>query len=209
MKALLLIDLQNDFMPTGALPVVDGDSVVPVANRLIEALKGEALIVATQDWHPADHGSFASQHPGKAPGELVKLGGVDQVLWPDHCVQKTFGAQLQSQVNSRDVEKVFFKGTDVGIDSYSAFFDNGHQRATGLGDWLAVKGVREVIILGLATDFCVKFSVLDALELGLRVTLVADGCRGVNLRPGDSERAIAEMAERGARIVGSPELLGN
>ncbi|MEZ4373743.1 MAG: bifunctional nicotinamidase/pyrazinamidase [Polyangiaceae bacterium] len=208
MQALLLIDLQNDFMPTGSLPVADGDSVVPVANRVMAALSGDAIIVATQDWHPADHGSFATQHAGKSPGELVKLGGVDQVLWPDHCVQLSHGAQLHTELDSRKIEKLFFKGTDVGIDSYSAFFDNGHLRATGLADWLRVRGVGEIVTLGLATDFCVKFSVLDALELGFGVTLVSDGCRGVNLQAGDSERAIAEMAERGARVVESSALLG-
>lgn len=207
MQALLLIDLQNDFMPTGSLPVADGDSVVPVANRVMAALSGDAIIVATQDWHPANHGSFATQHAGKSPGELVKLGGVDQVLWPDHCVQLSHGAQLHTELDSRKIEKLFFKGTDVGIDSYSAFFDNGHRRATGLADWLRVRGVRDIVTLGLATDFCVKFSVLDALELGFRVTLVSDGCRGVNLQAGDSERAIAEMAERGARVVESSALL--
>ncbi|MCA9645508.1 MAG: bifunctional nicotinamidase/pyrazinamidase [Polyangiaceae bacterium] len=207
MQALLLIDLQNDFMPTGSLPVAAGDSVVPVANRIIDALRGSAIIVATQDWHPANHGSFASQHAGKSPGELVKLGGVDQVLWPDHCVQLSHGAQLHTQLDKRSIQKLFYKGTDVGIDSYSAFFDNGHQRATGLGEWLRQRGVREIVTLGLATDFCVKFSVLDALELEFGVTLVSDGCRGVNLEAGDSERAITEMAERGARVVESSALL--
>lgn len=206
MQALLLIDLQNDFMPSGALPVSAGDQVVPIANRLLSGL-GAALNVASQDWHPADHGSFASQHPGKSPGDLGELGGLPQVLWPDHCVQGSYGALLHSQLEARGIQKLFFKGTDVGIDSYSAFFDNGHQRATGLGAWLTERGVREVVALGLATDFCVKFSVLDALELGFKVSLVRDACRGVDLKPGDSERALAAMAERGARIVTSAELL--
>lgn len=206
MQALLLIDLQNDFMPSGALPVSAGDQVVPIANRLLSGL-GAALKVASQDWHPADHGSFASQHPGKSPGDLGELGGLPQVLWPDHCVQGSYGALLHSQLEARGIQRLFFKGTDVGIDSYSAFFDNGHQRATGLGAWLTERGVREVVALGLATDFCVQFSVLDALELGFKVSLVRDACRGVDLKPGDSERALAAMAERGARIVTSAELL--
>ncbi len=207
MQALLLIDLQNDFMPTGSLPVADGDAVVPVANRLMAAFSGETIVVATQDWHPANHGSFASQHDGKSPGEVIKLGGVDQVLWPDHCVQHSYGSRLHHEVESRSIERLFYKGTDVAIDSYSAFFDNGHKRATGLAEWLMTRGVRDVVALGLATDFCVKFSVLDALELGFNVTLVADGCRGVNLKAGDSEGAIAEMAKRGARVLHSEELL--
>lgn len=206
MNALLLIDLQNDFLPTGALPVRDGDATLEVANRLIAGL-GADIIVATQDWHPAGHGSFASQYEGKNPGQLVELGGVQQVLWPDHCVQHSHGARFAASLETSAIEKIFFKGTDPGIDSYSGFFDNDHKKSTGLADWLHQRGVQALVVLGLATDFCVKFTVLDALTEGFDVTVVRDGCRAVNLAAGDGERAFAEMRERGARLTVSDALL--
>lgn len=195
--ALILVDIQNDFMPTGALPVPDGDAVVPVANQLIEKFD---FVVATQDWHPADHGSFASQHE-EAPGEVIDLHGLEQVLWPDHCVQNTHGAEFVDGLEVEAVRRVFPKGTDPKIDSYSGFFDNGHRKATGLGHFLAESDVERVVVCGVATDYCVKFTVLDALELGFAVDVVRDGCRGVNLAPGDSERAFEEMQAAGANLV--------
>lgn len=198
MKTLLLIDLQNDFCPGGALAVDEGDQVVPVANRLM----GEyPLVVATQDWHPANHGSFASMHPWRKPGQVIELNGLQQVLWPTHCVQNTFGAELVPALDKSGIHKIFYKGTDEGIDSYSGFFDNGRRKSTGLGEWLLAEGVTEVDVMGLATDFCVKFSVLDALSFGFKTRLIREGCRGVNLSPGDSERALEVLRAAGAELV--------
>jgi nicotinamidase/pyrazinamidase len=199
-KALVLVDIQNDFMPFGALPVADGDAVVAVANALMPRF---SLVVATQDWHGADHGSFASNHPGASPGDLVILGGVEQVLWPDHCVQGSPGASFHSALDVARIDVVIRKGEDPGIDSYSGFFDNDHETATGLGDLLTRSAVDEIIVLGLATDYCVKATVLDAIGLGFGVTVVTDGCRAVELTPGDTERALAEMRAEGVRLLTS------
>lgn len=196
-RALILVDIQNDFMPTGALPVADGDAVVPVANALIPEF---TTVVATQDWHPANHGSFASQHEGRSPGELIDLHGLEQVLWPDHCVENTSGAEFVSGLNVGAITKVFPKGTDVSVDSYSGFFDNGHRHDTGMAAWLREQGVKELTVVGVATDYCVKFTVLDALREGFATRLVTSGCRGVEMNPGDVERAIAEMREAGSTI---------
>ena len=198
MRAFLVIDLQNDFCPGGALAVQEGDRVVPLINRLQENFD---LVVATQDWHPRDHLSFAGNHPGKKPGDEIELDGLRQILWPDHCVQNTTGAALVATLDTKKIARVFQKGTDRRIDSYSGFFDNGHKKSTGLGEYLKTIGVDEVCIAGLATDYCVKYSALDAVGLGFRVTVIADACRGVNLAPGAAESALAEMARAGARVV--------
>jgi nicotinamidase/pyrazinamidase len=198
-QALILVDLQNDFMPGGALAVREGDLVVPVANALRARFD---LVVATQDWHPPNHGSFASNHPGAKPGDLGELGGLPQVYWPDHCVQGTHGSWFHRDLDLSGVT-IFRKGTDPGIDSYSAIYDNGHRKATGLGDFLRGHEVRETVILGLATDYCVKFTVRDARQLGFEVVVVEDGCRGVDLVSGDSERAFDAMRAAGARILRS------
>jgi len=200
MSALILVDLQNDFMPGGALAVPDGDSVIPVANRLAQSFD---LVVATQDWHPPGHGSFASQHLGKHPGDMIELDGFRQELWPDHCVQGTSGAELHAGLDVGRITRVFQKGADPCVDSYSTFFDNAHRKSTGLGDYLKEKGVREVYLMGLATDYCVKFSVLDAVELGFQANVIEDGCRGIDLQAGDVSRAIDEMKTVGAVIVSS------
>jgi nicotinamidase/pyrazinamidase len=199
MNALILVDIQNDFMPWGALPVRDGDRVIQVANRLMESGKYD-FVVATQDFHPAGHGSFASQYPGKNPGDCVELGGVPQVLWPDHCVQWTGGSLFAPGLNTRLIQGVVAKGTDGRIDSYSGFFDNARKKETGLRRVLEALGVDEVTIVGLATDYCVKFTALDARELGLKVTVCLEGCRGVELRAGDVERAVAQMRAKGASV---------
>jgi nicotinamidase/pyrazinamidase len=203
MKALILVDIQNDFVPGGALAVREGDRVVPVANALMERFE---LVVATQDWHPADHGSFAANHPGKRVGEVIELNGLPQVLWPVHCVQGTQGAEFVPGLAGDKITRVFRKGTDAGIDSYSGFFDNGHRRATGMGDWLKERGVRDIYVMGLATDYCVKFTALDGVGLGFNVWLVEDGCRGVELRPGDVARAMEEMRAAGVKVIGSAEI---
>lgn len=200
MRALVLVDIQNDFLPTGALPVPRGDAVVPVANRVQPAFE---LVVATQDWHPADHGSFASNHSGRQPGEVIDLNGLPQVLWPDHCVQGRPGAEFAPGLSMERVAKVFRKGTDPTVDSYSGFHDNGHRRSTGMAEWLREQGVDEVWVLGLATDYCVKFTALDALREGFRTVLIEDGCRGVDLAPGDSQKAIEELRQAGVQITDS------
>ena len=200
MKALILVDIQNDFLPGGALAVPKGDEVIAVANRLAPLFE---VVVATRDFHPPGHGSFASSHPGRSPYEVGDLDGLAQVLWPDHCVQGSRGAELAQALDTRPVTQIFFKGTDPAVDSYSAFFDNGHRRSTGLGDWLRERGVGEVWVLGLATDYCVKFTALDARGLGFETVLVEDGCRAVELAPGDGARAIAELRAAGVRVAGS------
>jgi nicotinamidase/pyrazinamidase len=202
-RALILVDIQNDFLSGGALAVPRGDEVIPVANRLQPRFD---LVVATQDWHPPGHGSFASHYPGRKPGESAELGGLPQILWPDHCVQGSAGAAFAQGLEMNRVEGIFRKGTDPGIDSYSGFFDNGHRKSTGLGDYLKGRGAGELYLLGLATDYCVKFTTLDARALGFQAFLVEDGSRGVELRPGDVARAIDEMRAAGVRIVRSGEL---
>ncbi len=202
MRALIVIDLQNDFMPGGSLPVPDGDAVVPVVNRV---MRNFDLVVVSQDWHPAGHGSFASQHPGKKPGEVVDLNGLDQILWPDHCVEDTEGAAFHDDVATDHIAKIFHKGTDLGLDSYSTFFDNAHRKSTGMGDYLREQGVTDVYLLGLATDYCVKFSALDAVECGFKVHVIDDGCRGIDLHAGDVSKALDEMRAAGAEIVTSNE----
>lgn len=204
MNALILIDIQNDFLPGGALAVPNGDAVIPVANRLQPIFP---LVVATQDWHPANHGSFAANHPGKGVFEQVDLNGLPQTLWPTHCVQGTAGAELAPGLNRERIAKVFQKGTDAGIDSYSGFFDNGHRRATGMADWLKAKGVTEVHVCGLATDYCVKFTALDAVNAGFKTHLVEDASRGVNLQSNDVAKAIEEMRRMGVCVLHSDELM--
>ena len=184
-SAFILVDIQNDFCPGGSLAVKEGDRVVPVVNELQKRFE---LIVATRDWHPAGHSSFAS-------------------LWPPHCVQGTAGAEFVAELDTSRVARVFLKGTDPEVDSYSGFFDNEHRRATGLGDYLKERGVTDVFIAGLATDYCVKFTALDAVMLGFKTTVVADACRGVEVNAGDTARALEEMAAAGAHITESRRLL--
>lgn len=198
MKALILVDIQNDFCTGGTLAVPQGEAVVPLANRLMSAVD---VVVATQDWHPAEHGSFAANH-GRKPFELGELGGLPQVLWPAHCVQWTGGAQFHPDLDTRRIARVFAKGTDPGIDSYSGFFDNGRRKATGLGDWLKAQRVDEVLVCGLATDYCVKATAIDAASLGFRTTLIADACRGVGMQPDDIPAALTAMRQAGVLIAG-------
>jgi len=202
--ALLLVDIQRDFLPGGALGVPGGDAVVPVANALMARLP---LVAATQDWHPADHASFASQHPGHAVGEVIEINGAEQIMWPDHCVQDTAGAEFADGLKVARIDHVVRKGTERTIDSYSGFFGNDHVTATGLEGYLRGAGVTAVTVVGLATDYCVKFTALDAVALGLRTSLIEDGCRGVELNPGDVSRAIKEMTNAGVRIVAAEQLV--
>ena len=203
MKTLVIVDVQNDFCPGGALAVAEGDAVVPVINRLQAKFD---LVVATQDWHPPDHASFAANHPGHQVGQVIALGGHPQVLWPVHCVQGTPGAALRDDLDTSRVARVFQKGADRTVDSYSGFFDNDHKTSTGLGEYLKEAGAKEIAIAGLATDYCVKFSALDARRLGFDTTVLLDACRGVNLQPDDVDKAVEEMRAAGVKVVSSEEI---
>ena len=204
MKALILVDIQTDFLPGGTLAVPDGDAIIPVVNALQAKFP---LVVATQDWHPANHGSFAVNHAGKNVFEQIVLKGLPQTLWPAHCAQGTPGAELATGLQQERIAKIFPKGTDAGIDSYSGLFDNGHRKSTGLGEWLKEKGVTEVFVCGLATDYCVKFTALDAAQLGFTTHFIEDASRGVNLQPDDVKNAVAEMNRAGITTVQSADLV--
>ncbi len=205
-KALLLIDIQNGFCPGGNLPVADGDAVVPVANALMRSGRYD-LVVASQDWHPADHGSFASQHPGARPFDMGELNGQPQVLWPDHCVQGTADAEFHPALDLSLIDHVQTKGENRAVDSYSAFRDNDRAALTGLADYLRQKGVTALDVMGLATDYCVKFSALDAVDMlpGVAVRFIEDGSRGID--PQGVKAAIAEMKSAGIAVVQSRDIL--
>lgn len=202
--ALILVDIQNDFCEGGALEVAGGSMIIPLANRLQQQFD---LVIATQDWHPQDHTSFASNHPGHGISDAVRIDKILQILWPDHCIQGTRGAEFHPDLDVSRVSKIFHKGIDSGIDSYSAFFDNEHLRATGLGDYLRELGVKDVYILGLATDYCVKYSALDARQLGFNTYVIEDACRGVDLAEGDVVRSLDEMRAAGIHIMTSDAIL--
>lgn len=197
--ALVIVDVQNDFLTGGALAVPEGDRVISVANRLIARFD---LVVATQDWHPANHVSFAANHPGRNSGDVI-MNDLPQVLWPVHCVQGTLGAELARELNLAKVVRVFQKGTDPEIDSYSGLYDNGHRKSTGLAEFLRERNVTDVYVMGLATDYCVKFTALDAATEGFKVFLIEDGCRGVGLQPEDVPKAIETMRQAGVEVIRS------
>ncbi|TKI08167.1 bifunctional nicotinamidase/pyrazinamidase [Martelella alba] len=200
-QALILIDLQNDFCQGGALAVPDGDAVIPVANEAMTVSRRRGIpVVASIDWHPADHRSFAINSGGEI-GELGELEGLPQVWWPVHCVQHSPGAQLHPALNAAGIDQRVYKGCQTDIDSYSAFYDNGHRGRTVLHAWLKERNISALLIMGLATDYCVKFTVLDALSLGYTVMVLTDGCRGVDLTPGDSGAALEAMRMAGARLA--------
>ena len=204
MNALIVVDMQKDFMPGGALAVPEGDEIVGLINALMGNFE---LVVASQDQHPPDHASFAANNPGTKEGEIIKLEGLDQVMWPVHCVRGTAGAEFVEGLDVASIHKVVEKGTDVNIDSYSAFFDNDHRKATGLADYLKEKGVHRVYVVGVAADYCVKFTALDAAQLGLETFLVRDASRGVNLNPGDVDEAVEDMADAGVKVVTSSQVI--
>lgn len=203
-SALILVDIQNDFCEGGALEVAGGSTIIPLANRLQQQFD---LVIATQDWHPQDHTSFASNHPGHGISDVVRTDKILQILWPDHCIQGTRGAEFHPDLDVSRVSKIFHKGIDSSIDSYSAFFDNEHLRATGLGDYLRQHGVEDVYILGLATDYCVKYSALDARQLGFNTYVIEDACRGVDLAEGDVMRSLDEMRAAGIHVTTSDTIL--
>lgn len=203
-SALIIVDVQNDFIPGGALAVKEGDQVVPIIN----SLQGKfPTVIGTQDFHPADHGSFAANHPGKNPGEFIDLNGLNQILWPVHCVQGSPGAEFQKDLIREGWAAIFQKGMNPGVDSYSGFYDNARRGDTGLGDFLKEKGIKTVFVAGLALDYCVKFTALDAVSLGFETYLIVDATRAVNIQPTDGELAIREMEAAGVKIIKSNEVI--
>ncbi|PHM45490.1 pyrazinamidase/nicotinamidase [Xenorhabdus mauleonii] len=209
--ALILIDLQNDFCTGGALAVKESDDVIKTANEVIALCQNRhdgdknIAIIASQDWHPANHMSFAV-NSGQPVGELGELNGIPQVWWPVHCVQGQFGAEFHPALNQSAIQEVFRKGENPQLDSYSAFFDNDHQSKTRLHEWLTEQKIQRLLVLGIATDYCVKFTVLDALMLGYETYVIVDGCRGVNIQADDSKHALEEMAAKGAKLISQNEV---
>lgn len=196
-QALLVIDLQNDFCPGGALAIDGGDSIVPGVNALIE---NAAAVILTQDWHPAGHSSFASEHPSKAPMEMIDMPYGPQVLWPDHCIQGSEGAAFHPDLKVDRADLIIRKGYNPAIDSYSAFFENDHTTPTGLEGYLRARGIDTLTLVGLATDFCVNYSAVDAARLGFNVTVMQELCRGIDLN-GSLAAAQSEMREAGVTLV--------
>jgi len=201
-SVLLAVDLQYDFMPGGSLAVPEGDAVVPIVNRLGKRF---ANVVLTQDWHPRGHASFASAHPGRLPFETVKLAYGEQVLWPDHCVQGTSGAALHEDIELTHAQLVIRKGFHPGVDSYSAFFEADRRTPTGLAGYLGHRGLKRVFLAGLATDFCVNWSALDAAGAGLEAFVIEDACRAIGLG-GSLEKAWAGMAAGGVRRIRAADI---
>lgn len=197
--ALIVIDVQNDFCPGGALAVTEGDAVVPVANRLMQRFDH---VVLTQDWHPDDHSSFAANNPGRDAFSLIDMPYGPQVLWPVHCVQGTAGAAFHKDLETDRANLIIRKGYRSEIDSYSAFFENDHATTTGLAGYLRERAVEHLVMVGLATDFCVRFSAVDAAKLGFKVTLLEDGCRAIDL-DGSLAAARAELTEHGITVTTS------
>ena len=202
MKALLLIDIQNDFLPGGSLAVPEGDAILSIVNKLQPQFD---LVIATQDWHPQNHKSFASNHEGKSVFEKIDLEGLEQVLWPDHCIQGTSGAELSKNLDTQKVEAIFRKGTDPSIDSYSGFYDNGHRKSTGLADYLRGKKIDEVYIVGLAGDYCVYYSAKDALKEGFDTYIIEDATRPISQE--GFEQAKKDIEEMGGKVIQSEEVI--
>jgi nicotinamidase/pyrazinamidase len=198
MKALLLIDIQNDFIPGGSLAVPGGNEIIAKCNSLQQKFE---VVVATQDWHPEDHKSFAANHTGKNEFEVIDLNGLSQVLWPIHCVQGTEGAAFSKDLDMNKVEAIFRKGTDAEIDSYSGFYDNGHRKTTALADYLKGKQVTDVYIAGLAADYCVYYTAKDALHEGFATFIIEDAVRAIDQQ--GFEKAKADIINKGGKIVQS------
>lgn len=196
MKTLIIVDIQNDFLSGGSLAVPGGNEVIPVINQI---QKDFGLVVATQDWHPQDHKSFAAEHPGKKEFETIDLNGLQQVLWPVHCVQASFGAELHKDLDSTNIEAIFRKGMDAEIDSYSGFFDNGRHRNTGLSGYLKDRQVSEVFVCGLAADYCVYFTANDALDLGFRATIIESAVQPID--PENWKKLKEDFKEKGGQIL--------
>ncbi len=202
-NVLMMIDIQNDFCPGGSLAVPNGDAIVKLANQLQPNFD---LVVASLDWHPQDHISFASNNVGSKLGDVVMANDISQTLWPDHCIQNTWGAEFHSDLDVARIDKIFYKGVDRTIDSYSAFYDNAGLRSTGLINYLHENNVGDVYILGLATDFCVKNTCIDAARSGFKTHLILDACRGIDLNKGDIDKALVEMQQHGVILMQSGQL---
>lgn len=203
MKALLIVDIQNDFCPGGALAVPDGDAIIPVVNQLIDRFDA---VIQTQDWHPEGHQSFASTHDGKEPFDTIELDYGTQVLWPDHCVQGSKGAEFHPDLNTRKTEVIVRKGFRKKIDSYSTFFENDQKTPTGLTGYLKERGIKDLYTVGLATDFCVKWSILDGIDENFNMHIIEDAVAGIDLN-GSLDQAWKEMKEKGVHISNSDEFL--
>jgi nicotinamidase/pyrazinamidase len=201
MRALVLVDIQNDFIPGGALAVPSGDEIIPIVNVIQARFE---LVVATQDWHPADHKSFASNHPGKTIFEVIELDGLQQVLWPDHCMQGTAGAAFCHTLNINKVEAIFRKGMDSEIDSYSGFYDNGHRKTTALAEYLRGKQVTEVYVAGLAADYCVYYTAKDAIQEGFTTYIIEDAVRAISAE--GFTKAKDDVKSKGGKIINSKDL---
>jgi len=196
MKALVIIDVQNDFLLNGSLEVPSGNEVIQPINEII---KNYALVVATKDWHPLNHVSFVSNHPGKNIGDVVKVNNIDQILWPEHCVQESRGSDFPKTLNFKVINKIIYKGTNAQIDSYSGFHDNGKIRSTGLSNYLKAKNVTLIDYVGLVTEYCVKFTVFDSIEEGFKTRVILKGIQGINLE--ESNKALKEMKSRGVDLL--------
>lgn len=201
MKTLIIVDAQNDFMPGGALEVHEGDRIVPVINKIIPKFE---LVVATQDWHPAEHKSFAINHPNRKEYEVIDLNGVEQKLWPPHCIQGTQGADFHPKLQLNSVEAIFRSAMDVEVDSYSGFYDNAHLKSTGLAGFLREKGADDLYFCGLAADICVYYTIKDALKEGFKATLIEDAT--APLIQEDYEKTRKDILARGGKIITSEEL---
>lgn len=201
MHALIIVDVQNDFVTGGKLEVSNGEQIIPIVNQLAEKFE---LVIATQDWHPADHKSFASQHEGKQPFDKTTLQGLEQVLWPDHCVQESHGAAFHPQLRTHRIEAIFRKGTDPGIDSYSGFYDNGHKKSTGLAGYLRERGVEHIYVCGLAADYCVYYTARDGITSGFHATIIEDATRAIDAV--GFEKAKADIRALGGNIIDSTSI---
>ncbi|OHB49361.1 MAG: nicotinamidase [Planctomycetes bacterium GWF2_41_51] len=196
MNALIIVDVQNDFMPGGSLPVPNGDSIIEVINRVEEKFE---VIAATVDWHPAGHNSFASSYKGKKPFDIININGRQQTLWPDHCVQGSKGAEFHPGLETRPIEAIFRKGMNPDIDSYSGFYDNGHQKSTGLAGFLREKKADRLFICGLAGDVCVYYTVLDAIKEGFKAVMIEDAVRPLDIQ--EFENIKRKLSNIGSDIV--------
>lgn len=202
MKALIIVDIQNDFVAGGSLEVPFGEQIIPLVNELSTRFD---LVVATQDWHPPSHKSFASNHDEKKPFDKIILGGLDQVLWPEHCIQGSSGAAFHQDLDMNRVEAIFRKGMNPDIDSYSGFYDNGHKKSTGLEGYLKARGVKEVYVCGLAGDYCVYFTAKDALQADFKTYLIEDATRSINNN--DFENAKEDIRRSGGMIIDSDQIV--
>ena len=195
-KALVIVDVQNDFLINGSLAVPNSNDVIEPINQII---KNYAVVVATKDWHPLDHVSFVSNHPGRKIGDVVKINNIDQILWPEHCVQESKGSDFPKTLNFKTINKIIYKGTNSQIDSYSGFYDNGKIRSTGLSDYLKANNVTSIDYVGLVTEYCVKFTVLDSIGEGFKTRVILNGISGINLE--ESNQVLNEMKSKGVDLL--------